>query len=126
LAEAGDMITFLGTAGARVMVANQILASGGLWFSLGGTELLVDPGPGTLVQAAKRKLKARKLEGIILSHRHLDHSADANVMIEAMTEGGMRRKGALFAPADALDDDPVVLHYLRPYLERIEVLTEGG
>ena len=126
MAEAGDMITFLGTAGARVMVANQILASGGLWFSLGGTELLVDPGPGTLVQAAKRKLKARKLEGIILSHRHLDHSADANVMIEAMTEGGMRRKGVLFAPADALDDDPVVLHYLRPYLERIEVLTEGG
>jgi ribonuclease BN (tRNA processing enzyme) len=119
-------ITFLGTAGARVMVANQILASGGLWFDLGGTEILLDPGPGTLVQATKRKLKATKLEAIILSHRHLDHAADVNVMIEAMTDGGLRKRGILFAPRDALDEDPVVLGYLRPYLGRIEVLKEGG
>jgi ribonuclease BN (tRNA processing enzyme) len=121
-----DTITFLGTAGARVMVANQILASGGLWLDLGGTEILLDPGPGTLVQAAKRKLKATKLKAIILSHRHLDHSGDINIMIEAMTEGGFRQRGVLFAPRDALDEDPVVLHYLRPSLERIEVLKEGG
>ena len=83
------------------MVANQILASGGLWFDLGGTEILLDPGPGTLVQAVKRKLKATKLKAIILSHKHLDHSADINVMIEAMTDGGFRRRGVLFAPRDA-------------------------
>jgi len=47
---ATDKVTFLGTAGARVMVANQILASGGLWFDLGGTQILFDPGPGTLVR----------------------------------------------------------------------------
>ena len=121
-----DTLTFLGTAGARVMVANQILASGGLWFDLGGTEILLDPGPGTLVQAAKRKLKATKLKAIVLSHRHLDHSGDINIMIEAMTEGGFRKRGVLFAPRDALDEDPVILHYLRPSLERIEVLKEGG
>jgi len=123
--EATDKITFLGTAGARVMVANQILASGGLWLDLGGVKLLLDPGPGTLVQAAKRKLRASQLQAIILSHRHLDHSADVNIMIEAMTEGGLKRRGALFAPSDALNEDPVVLHYLRPYLERIEILGEG-
>ncbi len=116
---------FLGTAGARVMVANQILASGGLWFNLGGTEVLLDPGPGTLVQAIRRKLRPIKLEAIILTHRHLDHSADANIMIEAMTEGGLRRRGTLFAPSDALEEDPVILRYLRPYLERIELLEEG-
>jgi len=120
-----DRLIFLGTAGARIMVANQILASGGLWLCLGGTEILLDPGPGTLVQAAKRKLRASKLEAIILSHRHLDHSADINIMIEAMTDGGLRRRGVLFAPSDALDEDPVVLHYLRGYLERIEMLEEG-
>ena len=69
--EKGDWLTFLGTAGARVMVASQILASGGLWLDLAGTEILLDPGPGTLVQAAKRKLRASRLEAIILSHRHL-------------------------------------------------------
>jgi phosphoribosyl 1,2-cyclic phosphodiesterase len=106
------------------MVANQILASGGLWLNLAGVELLLDPGPGTLVQASKRKLRASKLEAIILSHRHLDHSADVNIMIEAMTEGGLKRRGALFAPRDALEEDPVILHYLRSYLERIEVLEE--
>lgn len=120
-----DRLIFLGTAGARVMVANQILASGGLWLDLAGTEILLDPGPGTLVQATKRKLRASKLDAIVLSHRHLDHSADVNVMIEAMTEGGLRPKGTLFAPGDALEDDPVVLHYLRSYLSRIEVLEEG-
>ena len=41
---ASDIITFLGTAGARIMVATQILASGGLWLNLSGTEILVDPG----------------------------------------------------------------------------------
>ena len=119
-----DTITFLGTAGARLMVANQILASGGLWLNLAGVELLLDPGPGTLVQASKRKLRASKLEAIILSHRHLDHSADVNIMIEAMTEGGLKRRGALFAPRDALEEDPVILRYLRSYLERIEILEE--
>ena len=94
--QSSHTITFLGTAGARVMVANQILASGGLWFDLGGTALLLDPGPGTLVQAPKRKLKAAKLEAIILSHRHLDHAADVNIMVEAMTDGGLRKRGVLF------------------------------
>jgi len=125
VATSTDKITFLGTAGARVMVANQILASGGLWLDLGGVQLLLDPGPGTLVHAAKKKLRASQLDAIILSHRHLDHSADVNIMIEAMTEGGFKKRGALFAPSDALEEDPVVLHYLRPYLERIEFLEEG-
>jgi len=120
-----ELITFLGTAGARVMVANQITASGGIWLNLNGTEILIDPGPGCIVQATKRKLKAANLKAILLSHKHLDHSGDINVMIEAMTDGGFRRRGVVFAPADALEGDPVILHYLRSYPERIEVLAAG-
>jgi hypothetical protein len=44
-----DLLTFLGTSGARLMVAHQILASGGLWLDLGGTQILLDPGPGCLI-----------------------------------------------------------------------------
>jgi len=121
-----NTITFLGTAGARIMVANQFLASGGIWFNLGGTEILLDPGPGTLVQSTKRKLKATSLKAIVLSHKHLDHSNDVNVMIEAMTEGGFHPRGTLLAPRDALENDPVVLQYVRPFLEHIEILKEGG
>jgi len=118
-------ITFLGTGGARIMVANQVLASGGLWLNLGGTEILIDPGPGCIVQSTKRKLRAEKLSAIILSHRHLDHSADVNIMIEAMTHGGLKQHGWLFAPADALETEPVVFSYLKSCLEGIEILKEG-
>ena len=121
----GESITFLGTAGARFVVTSQILASGGLWLNLSGTEILVDPGPGCIVQSTKRKLRADKLSAIILSHRHLDHSADVNIMIEAMTQGGFKRHGWLFAPADALETEPVIFSYLKDYLDGIEVLQEG-
>ena len=122
---AGDTITFLGTAGARFMVTKQLTASGGLWLSLNGTEILVDPGPGSIVQSTKRKLRADKLSAIILSHRHLDHSADVNIMVEAMTQGGFKQHGWLFAPADALETEPVIFSYLKGYLEGIEVLEKG-
>lgn len=122
---AENTIIFLGTAGARFMVTKQLAASGGLWLSLGGTEILIDPGPGSLVQATKRKLRVDNLSAIILSHRHLDHVADVNIMVEAMTEGGFKRHGWLFAPADALDSEPVIFSYLRDYIEGIEVLAEG-
>jgi len=121
-----DSITFLGTAGARFVVIHQFLASGGAWLRLGDAQILLDPGPGCLVQAAKRKLDPAKLDAIILSHRHLDHSGDINVMIEAMTNGGTVRRGTVFAPADALDEDPVILSYLRSYPQSIQVLSEGG
>ncbi len=34
-----DTITFLGTGGARFMIISQLLASGGFWLNLGGTEI---------------------------------------------------------------------------------------
>jgi ribonuclease BN (tRNA processing enzyme) len=126
VAELSDVITFLGTAGARFVVTRQFLASGGAWLSLGNTQILLDPGPGSLVQAAKRKLDPSKLEAIILSHKHLDHSGDINIMIEAMTGGGRKKRGAVFTPADTLNQEPVILSYLRSYPERVEILTEGG
>ncbi len=125
VAQLSDAITFLGTAGARFVVIRQLLASGGVWLHLGNTQILLDPGPGSLVQVAKRKLDPTKLDAIILSHKHLDHSGDINIMIEAMTDGGTKKRGKVFAPADALEQDPVILSYLLSYPESIQVLTEG-
>jgi ribonuclease BN (tRNA processing enzyme) len=120
-----DSLTFLGTGGARFMLISQLLASGGLWLNLNGTEILIDPGPGCIVQTTKRKLKAEKLSAIIVSHRHLDHSADVNIMVEAMTQGGLRHRGWLFAPADALNNEPIMFSYLKEHLEGIELLQAG-
>jgi ribonuclease BN (tRNA processing enzyme) len=123
--QASDTITFLGTGGARFMIITQILASGGLWLNLGGTEILIDPGPGCIVQTTKRKLKTEHLSAIIVSHRHLDHAADVNIMVEAMTQGGFKSHGRLLAPADALDTEPILFDYLRERLDAIEILEAG-
>jgi phosphoribosyl 1,2-cyclic phosphodiesterase len=112
-------LTFMGTAGARFMVAKQLAASGGLYLEDGTTRMALDPGPGAIVQYAKRKVDPARLSGILISHRHLDHTGDVNVMIEAMTEGGFKKRGRLFCPADALDEDPVVLGYLRGFPEEV-------
>jgi len=120
-----DSITFLGTGGARFMVISQQLASGGIWLSLNGTELLLDPGPGCIVQATKRKLRPENLSAIIVSHRHLDHSADVNVMVEAMTQGGLSPHGRVFAPSDAWGPEPVMFSYLKGTIDGTEVLEEG-
>jgi phosphoribosyl 1,2-cyclic phosphodiesterase len=115
-------LTFMGTAGARFMVAKQLAASGGLYIEEGSTRLSLDPGPGAIVQYAKRKVDLTKLDAIVISHRHLDHSNDVNVMIEAMTDGGFRHRGRLYCPSDALDGDPVVLKYIRQFPQEIVAL----
>ncbi|MBU1262448.1 MBL fold metallo-hydrolase [bacterium] len=122
-----DYIKFLGTAGARFAVARQTRASGGIWLSLSDTNIHIDPGPGALVRAisSKPKLDPQRLNGIILSHKHLDHSGDINVLIEAMTDSGRKKQGVVLCPKDSLGDDPVIFRYLRDYPERIEVLKDG-
>jgi phosphoribosyl 1,2-cyclic phosphodiesterase len=112
-------LTFMGTAGARFMVAKQLAASGGLYIEDGDARISLDPGPGAIVQYAKRKVDLTKLDAIVISHRHLDHCGDVNVMVEAMTEGGFARRGRLFCPSDALDEDPVVLQYLRRFPQEV-------
>jgi ribonuclease BN (tRNA processing enzyme) len=124
--EAGNRITFLGTGGARVLVFKQLLASGGLWLEQAGSRISLDPGPGALVQATKRKLDPTKLDAILLSHRHLDHSGDINSMIEAMTTGGFNKRGLVLAPRDAYEEDPVILKYLRGYAREMLVIEEGA
>jgi phosphoribosyl 1,2-cyclic phosphodiesterase len=123
-----NKIKFLGTAGARFVVMKQLRASGGIWLTLDDTNVMIDPGPGSLVRciSSKPKLNPMDLDGIILTHRHIDHSNDINIMIEAMTNGGFKKKGVVFAPNDALEGDPVILKYVRDQVERIEILKEKG
>jgi phosphoribosyl 1,2-cyclic phosphodiesterase len=119
-------IRFLGSGGARFVVARQIRASGGMWMRFGATQVHVDPGPGALVRALSSvpPCEPPQLDAIVLSHKHLDHSNDVNVMIEAMSQGGWKPRGALFAPRDALEHEPVVLPYVRRFVPREEILEE--
>lgn len=122
-----DRIVFLGTAGARIAVFKQIRASGGIWLELNDTRILIDPGPGSLIKccASRAKLDPLKIDAIYLSHRHLDHCADMNVMVEAMTGGGFKKRGIVFLPADALGEDSVLWKHARSYIEKIVILREN-
>jgi len=46
-------------------------------------------------------------------------------MIEAISEGGLKPKGRLLAPADCYDNDPVILRYNRNYLKELIRINEG-
>ena len=122
-----DFIKFLGTAGARFVMIKQLRSSGGIWVSLDDTNVLIDPGPGSLIRclSSKPRLDPKNLDGIILTHRHIDHSNDINLMIEAMTNGGFKKKGKVFAPKDALEDEPVIFKYAREQVEEVIELHEG-
>ena len=122
-----SFIKFLGTAGARFVMLKQLRASGGMWFSINNTNFIVDPGPCCLFRIikSKPKLHPEKLDGIFLSHKHLDHACEINLMIEAMTQGGRKKQGIVFTPLDAIENDPVILKYIRSFPEKIEILQEG-
>jgi phosphoribosyl 1,2-cyclic phosphodiesterase len=122
--EKKDYIKFLGTAGARFVMIKQLRASGGLWVSCGASNILIDPGPGSIVRCAssRPKLDPGKLDAIILTHRHLDHANDINVMIEAMTEGGFKKRGIVFCPSDAVGEDSVILRHAAAFPEKIQII----
>ena len=117
-----NYIRFLGTAGSRWVVARQSRASGGVYLHLCGQRVHLDPGPGALVRYAQSDppIDPSFLNGVILTHSHIDHCSDVNILIDSMTGGGYNKGGALFAPRACLEgEDRVVLSYLRPFLHDI-------
>ncbi len=119
-------LTFLGTGGGRVVVFRQLRHSGGMWLVFSGINILIDPGPGSLVRIFERGLDPKDIDIFILSHRHLDHTSDINAVLESATESTKKRKDLLVAPEDALTEcDSVVLPYLRKGIKRFEIISEG-
>lgn len=116
-------ILFLGTAGARYVVAKQLRASGGLLLKSASEYLLMDPGPGSLVYLAKHKIPPEKIHTLLVSHKHLDHSADLNIIVDALTEGGFKKRGRLFLPEEVIKEG-LLLSYLKNNLKEIFFLKE--
>ena len=119
-----DEVVFLGTGGARYVIAKQMRATGGILFRIHSKEVLVDPGPESLLRLLTYvpKFNPEKLDAIVLTHKHIDHSADINVYLDILTRGGFKQGGHLIAPADAFGEDGVIFKYLMQYLAKIEII----
>jgi len=116
-----NYIKFLGTAGARFVVARQIRYSAGTHIRAGGHDIILDPGPGTLVRCARArpKVEAPNIDAVVLSHAHIDHSNDVNILLDAMATGD-HDGGELFCPAECLEGEKsVVFNYARELPRRV-------
>jgi phosphoribosyl 1,2-cyclic phosphodiesterase len=119
-----DEIIFLGTGGARFVIARQLRATGGIFFRIGGKNILVDPGPESYYRFLTYlpDFNPEKIDAIILTHKHIDHSADVNVYLDVLTQGGFKKNGFLIAPSDAFGEEGVVYKYLLEFLNEIRII----
>jgi len=95
-------IIFLGTGGGRFATITQKLRTGGIRILSDELNIHLDPGPGALIYSLEAGLDPQKLDGILVSHSHIDHANDAAVLIEAMTDGGTKKRGTLAAAHSVL------------------------
>jgi len=124
VAKTSDRIIFLGTGGARFVIAKQLRATGGMLFSIGENNILIDPGPESLYRLLSYvpKFNPEKIDIIILSHKHIDHCADINVYLDVITRGGVKKAGILFAPTDAFGEEGVIYKYILEFLKEVMVI----
>jgi phosphoribosyl 1,2-cyclic phosphodiesterase len=122
-----DEIVFLGTGGARYVIAKQLRATGGMLFRINRWNVLVDPGPESLYRILTYlpKFNPEKIDAIILTHKHIDHSADINVYLDVITRGGFIKHGMLLAPGDAFGEGGVIYKYLLDFLDRTVTIREN-
>ncbi len=102
-----DRITFLGTGGGRHTTMYQTRCTGGMLFEHGDPVhyLHIDPGPGALTQMNRIRYDLGLTESVIISHAHPDHYSDAPSVIEGMTRGGWRKRGALYGSTSVINGE---------------------
>ncbi|MEM3626687.1 MAG: MBL fold metallo-hydrolase [Candidatus Bathyarchaeia archaeon] len=95
-------LILLGTGGGRFVTITQKRRTAGIRIIGAGLNLHLDPGPGALVYSINEGLDPQKLNAVFVSHCHPDHYTDAEVLVEAMTQGMTRKRGILVASKSVL------------------------
>ncbi len=94
--------TFLGTGGGRFTTIFQARATGGLYIE-DRVRIHVDPGPGSLIRMRALRIDPTRTDMLLISHSHPDHYTDAEIIIEGITGGGIKKRGQLFAARSVLE-----------------------
>lgn len=106
---------FVGTGGGRFCLSTQKRRTGGFMIESEDYDLYVDPGPGALAYAREMHLPLDELDGVFVSHGHLDHYGDAEAIIQAMTDGCTRPGGELVANPTVLEGDDTFQQAVNDY-----------
>jgi len=107
-------IIFLGTAGSSAVVSKQLRSSGGIILQVGDLQFHIDPGPGALNKAKEYGVNLHYNTAILVSHNHVNHCNDLNVVIDAMTHGGIEQRGIILASKSVIQP----LEESHPFLTR--------
>jgi len=95
-------LVFLGTGGGRFATITQKRKTGGIRILSKGLNMHLDPGPGALIYSLDMGLDPQKIMAVLVSHCHPDHYTNAEVLIEAMTGGMLKKRGILAASHSVL------------------------
>jgi ribonuclease BN (tRNA processing enzyme) len=122
-------IVFLGTGGGRINLIKQVRLTGGFRINSESANIHVDPGPGALLNSLKFKQDPLKVDALIVTHDHVDHSNDAMLMCEAMSSYALKKKGILIGSGHVVDGDSnhdrAVDNYHQKLLETIHSAKAG-
>lgn len=121
-------LVFLGTGGARFSTITQKRHTGGIRI-VRPLNLQLDPGPGAIVYSNMLGLDPSKVEAVAVSHCHPDHYSDAQVFVEAMSQGGTKQRGIFIGPKSVVwgteDFDPCLTKYHRKLISQLVEMQPG-
>ncbi len=120
---------FLGTGGGRFATITQKRRTGGIRILSNRLNLHMDPGPGALIYSLEAGLNPQKIKAVLISHRHPDHYTNAEILIEAMTRGMLKKRGIVAAPPSILSGNretgPVISTYHQRMTEEVIEVKPG-
>jgi phosphoribosyl 1,2-cyclic phosphodiesterase len=121
-------LTFLGTGGGRFATIYQVRSTGGLYIH-GEQRIHVDPGPSALWMMGRGGLDPAKTDVLLISHCHPDHYSDAEVLLEGMTRGGLKKRGMLIGSLSAIKGmegfGPAVSAYHQGIVPEVHAVQAG-
>ena len=122
-------IIFLGTAGSSAVAAKQIRASGGIILVVEDLQFHIDPGPGALESAKRHGVNLHHNTAVLVSHNHLNHCNDLNVVIDAMTHSGIEHRGVILGSKSVLqsfdENRPFITKHHQGLVEKIIPLEKN-
>jgi phosphoribosyl 1,2-cyclic phosphodiesterase len=122
-------VVFLGTGGGRFTTITQKRRTGGIRILSKSLNLHVDPGPGALIYSLESGLNPQKIKAVLVSHRHPDHYTNAEILVEAMTRGTLKKRGIVAAPPNILvgnkENGPAISMYHQQMVQKVIVVKPG-